>query len=217
MVAVIMLMAGLYFGGWAGLFLMVSMASNMISMYNNLERGKTIASVVLKQVLGGFILLIFSFLCEGTLQYYGVFQTIIQGAPDWSRILWKGYTMETIATIAWCMIINEIVQGLLSINGGYNKIRRNIIIYAILAIIVIIVTQPLWNWLYTNITIDGIKGYPFATYPNSTTISSIEKPDYPYASLWDYVLLFWLMPLHGNSRAHFSVFWQFPFSEILLG
>ncbi len=73
MVAVIMLMAGLYFGGWAGLFLMVSMASNMISMYNNLERGKTIASVVLKQVLGGFILLIFSFLCEGTLQYYGVF------------------------------------------------------------------------------------------------------------------------------------------------
>ena len=105
--------------------------------------------------------------------------------------------METIATIAWCMIINGIVQGLLSINGGHNKIRRNIIIYAILAIIVIIVTQPLWNWLYTNITIDGIKGYPFATYPNSTTISLIEKPDYPYASLWDYVLLFWLMPLHG--------------------
>ena len=34
MVAVIMLMAGLYFGGWAGLFLMVSMASNMISMYH---------------------------------------------------------------------------------------------------------------------------------------------------------------------------------------
>ena len=91
--------------------------------------------------------------------------------------------METIATIAWCMIINGIVQGLLSINGGYNKIRRNIIIYAILAIIVIIVTQPLWNWLYTNITIDGIKGYPFAMYPNSTTISLIEKPDYPYASL----------------------------------
>ena len=72
MVAVIMLMVGLIFRGWAGLFLMVSMASNMISMYNNLERGKTIASVVLKQVLGGFILLIFSFLCEGTLQYYGL-------------------------------------------------------------------------------------------------------------------------------------------------
>jgi hypothetical protein len=68
-----------------------------------------------------------------------------------------------------------------------------------LAIIVIIVTQPLWNWIYTNISIDSLSNYPFNQYPSviDPQLSSIEKPDYPLASFSDYILLFFLMPLHG--------------------
>lgn len=203
---IILLILGLFFGSWAGLFLMVSAASNMVSMHNNFENGKSVRSVVLKQVLGGFILLLFGFLAEGTLQYYAVFQTfrngsttfptalLFNGTPDFSRILWKGFTMETIHTIAWCMIVNGIVQGLLSLNGGHSKINRNIIIYVILAIVVVIVTQPIWNVIYNS-----FGGYPFATDLSHVSLTGVgldaERPYLNNAA--DFILKFFLLPLAG--------------------
>jgi len=204
---IILLVLGLFFGSWAGLFLMVSAASNMISMHTNFESGKSVGSVVLKQVVGGFILLLFGFLAEGTLQYYAVFVTFRNGAtnfptallfngiPDFSRILWKGFTMETIQTIAWCMIVNGIIQGLLSLNGGYIKIKRNIIIYTILAIGVAVATQPIWNVIYNS-----FGGYPF-TYTDPSHVSwtgALLDAERPYLNNpADFILKFFLLPLAG--------------------
>jgi hypothetical protein len=196
MIALISLMMGLYFGSWAGLFLMVSATSNMISMYRSVDKGKSVQSMVYKQVLGGFILLLFAFLAEGTLQYYAVFQTIVEGAPDFTRILWKGYTMETIHTIAWCMVVNGIVQGLLSIKEGYKKITRNMIIYAVLAIVVVLVTQPLWDWIKTI-----VPGYPAGQY-NPPINQTVQKPA-PDATFGEYILLFFLLPLAGTPEPIF--------------
>jgi hypothetical protein len=193
-IALLLLLFGMYFGAWAGLFLMVSATSNMVSMYRNLESGKSVGVVVKKQVIGGFILLFFAFLAEGTLQYYGLYQTIRAGAVDFSRILWKGYTMETIQTIAGCMIVNGIIQGIMSINGGHKKINRNILIYAILAIIVVGITQPIWDWVKAI-----IPGYPFDPYQTGRDLQ------YPSvnATFGEYVYKLLLLPLAGSPEPIF--------------
>jgi uncharacterized membrane protein len=42
-----------FLGGLAGLFLIASSISNMVSMQKNLKRGKTVGSIVIKQIIGG--------------------------------------------------------------------------------------------------------------------------------------------------------------------
>lgn len=193
-IAVLMLLCGIFFGSWAGLFLMVSAMGNMVSMYNNFERGKSVKSILIKQVVGGLILLLFGFLAEGTLQYYGLFQTIRDGTMDFSRIIWKGFTMETIHTIAYCMIINGIIQCFLSINGGHRKIKRNMIIYGIIALFVVLCTQPIWDWVKSI-----IPGYPFDPFHTGRDLM------YPSvgASFLEYLQKFFFLPLAGNPEPIF--------------
>ncbi len=203
---VVLLLCAMYFGSWAGLFLMISATGNMVSMMNSYEKGKSVKSIVLKQVVGGFILLIFGFLAEGTLQYYGLFQTIRNNlgnpaAIDWTRILWKGFTMETIHTIAWCMIINGIIQGLLSINGGFRKVKRNIIIYAVIAIVAVAVTQPIWDWANSLFPVYASPGYPLL----QTVFDSDRTVQGPLDLLnfGEYLVKFFLLPLAGHPEPIF--------------
>ncbi len=202
---VVFLLAGLYFGSWAGLFLMISATGNMVSMYSSFEKGSSVKSVVMRQVVGGFILLIFAFLVEGTLQYYGLFQTIRSGEMDFTRILWKGYTMETVHTIAWCMIINGIIQGLLSINGGHRKIKRNIIIYAIMAIVVVACTQFVWDW--SSAVVNALyPGYPAPGYPLYVLPWNLNRTVQGPVDLFnfgEYLIKFIFLPLDGQPEPIF--------------
>ena len=136
-----------FFGSWAGFFLLVSAIANMISMNNSLEKGQNWKSLMYRQVMSGIILLIFSFIIEGPFGYHGwLGENLVYG--NWANLtdfLSRGYQMETIAAIAWCMIVNGIVQALLCRKDGFKKPQRNIKIYAILAIIVVAITLPLWN------------------------------------------------------------------------
>ncbi len=141
----LLLVISLFLGSWAGFFLMVSAMGNMVSMYKGLAKGQNVKGLVQKQIIGGFLLLIFAYLSEGLIGYHGTLGEIAIGnlsaLDTW---LWRGYHMETIHTIAWCIILNGIVQGILSKNGGWEKITRNIKIYAILAIIMIVLTPLVW-------------------------------------------------------------------------
>ncbi|MBD3353304.1 MAG: hypothetical protein GF364_17620 [Candidatus Lokiarchaeota archaeon] len=142
---IILLVLSLFFGSWAGFFLMVSAMGNMISMYKGLEKGNTVKQLVLKQIIGGILLLVFAYLTEGIIGYHGALGDFVEsGSWSWDIFWTRGYHMETIHAVAWCVILNGIVQGLLSINGGWKKIKRNIKIYAILAILVIVATQFVW-------------------------------------------------------------------------
>ncbi len=146
----------LFFGSFAGLFLMVSAIGNMISMFKGLQKGQDVKTLVMKQVIGGILLLVFAYLAEGIIGYKGAIGDVLIGSPQggWDLIFHRGYHMETIHAVAWCVILNGIVQGLLSMNGGWKKIDRNIKIYAILAIIVVVVTQFVW-WGFDLIVSDG--------------------------------------------------------------
>jgi len=166
MIALVVLFFAPFFGGLAGFFLLISSASNMISMYRDLERGSRIRSLVFKQIFGGVLLLAFAMICEGITGYGGLAGSFFKnlndvGLTDVTMPRWRWNTFETIHTIAWCLIFNGIVQGLLSLKGNWKNRRNLIIAYAVLAVSIVALTQPVW-WVVGRI----VPGFPFGTFPS---------------------------------------------------
>ncbi len=196
-ILIMILVLTLFLGGWCGFFLLVSAIGNMISMQNSLKKGKSVSELIRKQVVKGCLLLIFAFLTESLLGYNGYLGNLVFGNyGNWRIIIYRGYHMETIHTIAWCVIINGIVQGLLSRNGGYKKTKRNMLIYIILAFLVILLTPFVWKFADFI-----IPGYPFAHYEGSFRI--VQYPLEGTSTFGDYILLFFLMPLAGQTEPIF--------------
>ncbi|HUT82759.1 MAG TPA: hypothetical protein VMZ29_16305 [Candidatus Bathyarchaeia archaeon] len=159
-----------FFGGLAGFFLIVSAASNMVSFYRDLEKGKSVRGLVLKQIVSGILLLIFAFLNEGIIGYNGLFGSFFWNLnnpanTNWQLILYRWNFFETIHTIAWCLIINGCIQGLMSLRGNWKNYKRMIISYIILAFVVVGLTQPIWN-LVNHI----VPGYPFGEYASGNPL-----------------------------------------------
>ncbi len=188
LVNLIMLIIIPFYGGLAGFFLLVSSASNMVSMYRDLERGNSIRGIVFKQVFGGFLLLIFAMLCEGLIGYHGAFGNFFLNLNDipgffqynpilnyenwgggvtynWQVLLFRMNHFETIHTIAYCIILNGMVQGLLSLKKNWQNRRRMIISYVILAVVVVGLTQPIWD----IVSLYG-PGYPFGLIPETGNV-----------------------------------------------
>lgn len=170
-----------FFGGLAGFFLIVSAASNMISMYRDLEKGKSIRSLVLKQVIGGFLLLIFAMLCEGLIGYNGAFGDFLlnlnnPGDTNWQIMLWRWNHFETIHTIAWCLIFNGCIHGLMSLRGNWKNRKQMIITYIVMAVAVVGLTQPVWM-LFGKIG----PGYPFTEYAEKIIYAT---PRIGFESFW---------------------------------
>ncbi|MHA1221586.1 MAG: hypothetical protein ACTSQB_07620, partial [Candidatus Heimdallarchaeota archaeon] len=166
-IALFVLVLAPFFGGLAGFFLLISSASNMISMFRDLENGSRIRSLVFKQIFGGILLLIFAMICEGITGYGALAGNFFKNLDNlsnvnWEIVNWRWNVFETIHTIAWCLIFNGIIQGLLSLRGNWRNRRNLIISYIIMAVAVVALTQPVW-WAVGQI----VPGFPFGTYPIS--------------------------------------------------
>ena len=168
-----------FLGGLAGLFLVASSISNMVSMQKNLERGKRVGQIVAKQIVGGIILLIFAMMTEGLTGYHGsigYFILNLNNPPLRFEIVYamrQWATVEAIHTVAWCVILNGIIQGLLSMRGGWKKPRRQMLIYVFLIVVVLVATPFVWsginNWI---IGTDGITGFPWGRYADGAALSN---------------------------------------------
>ncbi|MBN1329747.1 MAG: DUF1624 domain-containing protein [Candidatus Heimdallarchaeota archaeon] len=159
-----------FFGGLAGFFLLVSSASNMVSFYRDLEKGRPVRGLVLKQIVSGLLLLIFAFLNEGIIGYNGILGSFFWNLNDpsntnWQLILYRWNFFETIHTIAWCIIINGCIQGLLSLKNNWKNYRDMIISYIALAVVVVCLTQPIWDLVDYL-----VPGYPFGLYPSGNEL-----------------------------------------------
>jgi len=208
-ILILMLVVIIYLGSWCGFFLMISSIGNMISMQKSLKKGKSVKELVTKQVLGGFLLLISAWIIESTTGYTGYIGHLLEGYNNVNIMFARGFQLETIHAIAWAIIINGIVQGILSINGGFNKPKRNMIIYGILVLIIIVLTPIMWN-LADKI----IPGYPYAFYDWSGC-NSIGYPEYPcylyrvqypvigHSTFVDYILRLILSPIAGHPEPMF--------------
>ncbi len=169
-ILLLLMVVVIFFSGWAGFFLLVSAVSNMISMQKAVERGVSWKKLMLFQVGGGTLLLIAAVLVESTIGYHGYIGEAVKGEFDkWPIILYRGYHMETIHTIAMCIIINGIVHSILIRKGGHLKPLRNMKIYALLAGLVIVFTGPVY-WLQRRI----IPGYPVETWTPDLVGKAIE-------------------------------------------
>lgn len=173
-----------FFGGLAGFFLIASAASNMVSMYRDLEKGKSVRSLVLKQIIGGFILLVFAMICEGFTGYWGALGDFFlnlnnPAATDWAIALWRWNHFETIHAIAWCIIVNGVIHGLLSMKGRWKNRRSLIKSYIIMAFVVVTLTLPVW--LLVDVLVPG---YPFTVLDPKILIST---PRIGFETFWEII------------------------------
>ncbi|MBN2157590.1 MAG: hypothetical protein JW776_16200 [Candidatus Lokiarchaeota archaeon] len=198
---IIFLLATLFLGGWCGLFLMVSATGNMISMYNGFQRN-SVRQTIIKQIVGGILLLGAAILTESTTGYGGYFGNLALGNIDkWTLIFYKGYHFETIHAVAWCVILNGITQAILSRKGGWKKINRNIVIYLILIIVIVALTPSVWNFAQKV-----IQGYPDAKrtfvweiFGKSIPVTEITQYGFLFHdSIWELTIRFFLGPLAGK-------------------
>ena len=173
-----------FFGGLAGFFLIASAASNMVSMYRDLEKGKSVRSLIVKQVISGFVLLIFAMICEGFTGYWGALGDFFlnlnnPAATNWAIALWRWNHFETIHAIAWCIIVNGIIHGLLSMKGRWKNRRNLIKSYIIMAFVVVALTLPIW--LLVDVMVPG---YPFTVLEPKILIST---PRIGFESFWEII------------------------------
>ncbi len=204
-ILVILIMIG-YFGSFGSLFIMISGTGNMLSMQKSVERGKPVQQVIAKQIIGGIILLVFSFLVEGFFQFYGFLGTIggINSHEfDPSRIVWHAYSMTPVHCLAFGMIFTGIVQGFMSIGGGFQRHLRNVITYLVLAVVVVALTQPVWDLCKAI----GPLGFPNAAidplYPGTQAGDWRVYMPPPGANALDYIKFFFLMMAGGSNHPVF--------------
>ncbi len=142
-----------FFTGWAGYFLIISAIVNALAMSKSASKGNNPVQILVKQLLTGVGVLVAAALTDGLIGYYGYFGSALRsGNWAYSRFIniFVGrsfFMMETLHTIGWCMIINALVHFLLIRKNGFKKLKRNIIIYAILTVVVIIASPFIWNWV----------------------------------------------------------------------
>ncbi|XEO77485.1 hypothetical protein WKT22_02514 [Candidatus Lokiarchaeum ossiferum] len=192
----------MFASGLAGLFLLVSATGNMISMQKHFQKRKSAKDLALKQIFGGFILLIFAMLSESVLNNHGLFGKMMKNIDSWGEYarstdglllsLWKDgdkpfftrfYHMETIHTIAWCVIVNGAIHAFLGRNDQWKDTTKMVQKYAILAVLILLLTPLVW-WGIDQI----IPGYPF---------DDLQYADLRDTNFAELVYKFWLLPLAG--------------------
>ncbi len=175
------------FSGFAGYFLLISAIVNSLAMTKRAARDFSPEKIMLKQVITGLGLLVAGAITEG-LFYYGYLGNSIRGSITqgisafrvtsfWDQFGRAFFTMETLQAIGWCMIINGIIHYFLMRKKGYQKQKRNTIIYTVLAFIIIASSYFVWT---------GVDNYLINTKGFSAWPSEFVANDYP--SITTYIL-----------------------------
>ncbi|MCG3223481.1 MAG: hypothetical protein H7647_03375, partial [Candidatus Heimdallarchaeota archaeon] len=147
-----------FFGGFAGYFVLISSVVNSLATTKSALKGIQPGKLLFKRLLTGVGILLAGRITE-TFGYYGYFGRVIRSgdsilqASTWTdpfavSFLWRRiFMMEALQIIGWCQIITGIIAFLLVRNGGAKKFVRNLIIYSGLAVVVLVATPFMWNWI----------------------------------------------------------------------
>jgi hypothetical protein len=174
-----------FFTGWAGYFLIISAIVNALAMSKRASKGHRPIQILVKQLLTGVGILFAAMLTEGLFGYYGYLGNGIR-INNWTYAKFlqtflgrSFFLMETLQTIGWCMIITGVIQFFLIRNNGYKKLKRNVIIFAFLVIIIIALSPIMWNWA-DNMNWGGYYNFNFfseLTSSNSQYFTSFRWPN----------------------------------------
>lgn len=137
-----------YFASWNSYFLLISATVNTLAMTRNAARGKAPGRILSKQLLTGASLVCIGILVNGFL-YDGYLGTAIR-TGDWLSVrpMTNGvFAMYTLRMIGWSTIVGGSVHYLLMLRGGHRRVRRNILIYLLLALLVIVLSPVVHAWV----------------------------------------------------------------------
>ena len=143
-----------FFGNWVGIFVLLSGVVNTFSFIKKTSKGFTPSRAFIKQIITGFGILIAGFISE-SFGYYGYFGSVFQSgnvfqASTWTdsslvERIWKNiFHMEALQIIGFCMILTAVLVYFLNRNGGYQKVKRNLLITLGILVVVIISTPFMW-------------------------------------------------------------------------
>jgi hypothetical protein len=106
--------------------------------------------LALRQVFTGIIIYIFAMLNESLLGYYGALGGLSRWLDlpvyfHWDVFLTRWGVFEAIHCIAWCVIINGLIHGIMSIGKLWKKPKVQMAIYAFLTVAVLVFTPYVWQ------------------------------------------------------------------------
>jgi hypothetical protein len=107
--------------------------------------------LIAQQVVSGVLLVLFGMLTEAVTGYngsLGLFVRDLGGTYRWplylQTALWRWNWFEMIHTIGWCVILNGIIQGIVSRKEQWKNVSHLIRTYLIIAVVMIALTIPVW-------------------------------------------------------------------------
>ena len=137
-----------FFLSWHSYFLFISAVVNTLSMTKRTIVHDDSSKILAKQAITGVGILTAGFLSDG-FGYNGYFGLALR-TGDWTNyqpIYQYFFTMHTLRIIGWCLIINSLVTYFLIRKKGYLKYIRNMIVYGVLAIVIIILSPFIHNFV----------------------------------------------------------------------
>jgi len=137
-----------FFACWNAYFLLISSTVNSLAMTKKIAQKRIQANRMLfKQLLTGFGILIVAYLaaCFGYGGYFG--ESVREGWQPADVIYRKMFSMTTLHIIGWSMIINGIIHYFLMRKDGHEKYKRNMIIYSVLALCIIVTSPFIHSWI----------------------------------------------------------------------
>ncbi|MHA1347376.1 MAG: hypothetical protein ACTSO3_13330 [Candidatus Heimdallarchaeaceae archaeon] len=182
-----------YLGSWYGFFLFISSVVNSYTFIRKTKANVNPSKLLLKQVTTGVALIILAYFIEGIIGYYGDIGYSIRRL-EWTNfayfqveILW----FQTLQIIGICLVINGLLLYLLMRNEGYEKVIRNIVIFACLILFVLVLTPFISNWIANSTWLfpSGESGWPNIefVYANRsartwflTIVNGPKQPLFPY-------------------------------------
>lgn len=156
-IPVLILLGIIFFlGTWDGLFILISLIVNMISLNRRINNGTPVGKAVRNRMKWGTILLIMGYIHNTFFEFSGVFVKSARlgyftFAPFYKKIVY----FMALQTIGLSIIICSGIIYVLYRNGGHLKVKRNLGVLTAIGFLVMLLTPPVWNW------IDGIyPGWP---------------------------------------------------------
>ena len=124
-----------YFASWRGLFLLISGAANMYSYEKSLSKGTNAGKLFKRKLLLSITLLLWGAIVQLFFNpYSGINDWIVSGEFTWEGALNGLLWSDALETIAMCIFISAIFQAILGIVKKPHQFRVKILIYALLAL-----------------------------------------------------------------------------------
>ncbi len=134
---------------WRNLFFLISAIAHIYVMNKSLKNDTSRKEILRKQLISGTILLLIAYIYSTFFHGWGIIDTWSRtGIWDWSELNMV-YYFSAIHNIAFGIFFAAIIFFFISKDDGLKKVRRNMILFGVLALVIIFISPLIQNWVNT--------------------------------------------------------------------